>query len=79
MAQFSAAPQSGLLASTSTPSASPASSSTASASTQSASEWRAGAARPLHSAPSLVGPDEPWASGQRKRYLNSLQTSELAA
>ncbi len=79
MAQFSAAPQSGPLASTSTSSTSPAASSTASASIPSSSEWRAGAARGLHAAPALVGPDEPWASGQRKRYLNSLQTSELAA
>ncbi len=33
----------------------------------------------LHAAPGRGGPDEPWASGQRKRYLNSLHAGELAA
>lgn len=77
MAQFSAAPQSGPIpspsSSTSTSSFSGSSSASATTTTANFSERRVGDGL------ALVGPDEPWASGQRKRYLNSLQTSELAA
>lgn len=84
MAEFPAAPQSGPLpVSTflSTTTSISTTTSSPSGSLASASDRRASASpvRSRYAGPTLVGPDEPWASGQRKRYLNSLQTSELAA